>query len=61
MLILTRKKGQTIYIDGEKIKIHLLGQTQEGSSQIRIGIEAPKNMTVHRKEIYELIQEKNGE
>jgi carbon storage regulator len=55
MLILTRKLGETIAI-GDEIKITFL--TIKGK-QLRIGIEAPQNVSVHRDEIYQLIQEQN--
>jgi carbon storage regulator len=52
MLILSRKPGETIVI-GDDIKIVVLGI--EGR-QVRIGIDAPKEVSVHREEIYEKIQ-----
>jgi carbon storage regulator len=55
MLILTRKLGESIAI-GENIKIVLL---EIKGKQIRIGIEAPANIAVHREEIYRIIQEQN--
>ncbi len=48
MLILTRKKLQSIII-GDDISIHILGIK---GNIVRIGIEAPKNTSVHRQEIY---------
>jgi carbon storage regulator len=53
MLILTRKFNESIMI-GDNIKITVLGTY--GSSQIRIGISAPKKVKVHREEIYKKIQ-----
>ena len=55
MLILTRKLGESIAI-GKDIKITLL---EIKGKQIRIGIEAPPNVTVHREEIFQIIQEQN--
>ncbi len=55
MLILTRKLGETINI-GDDIKITLIDI--KGKS-IRLGIEAPMHVTVHRQEIYLAIQEQN--
>lgn len=55
MLILTRKLGESIAI-GDDIKITFLEMT---GKQLRIGIEAPKNVSVHRAEIYQAIQEQN--
>lgn len=52
MLILTRKPGETIII-GDDIKVTVLGVA---SKQIRIGIQAPSNIPVHREEIYERIK-----
>jgi carbon storage regulator len=55
MLILTRKLGEIIAI-GDDIKITLIDI--KGKS-IRLGIEAPANVTVHRQEIYLAIKEQN--
>lgn len=55
MLILTRKLGESIAI-GDDIKIHLI---EVKGRQIRIGVEAPPHVAVHREEIYRLIQEQN--
>jgi carbon storage regulator len=55
MLILTRKLGESIAI-GDDIKITFLDIK---GKQLRIGIEAPKNISVHRGEIYQMIQEQN--
>lgn len=56
MLILTRKITEKIFF-GDDIKITVLGVK---GSQVRIGIEAPINVAVHREEIYEKIKkEKN--
>ncbi|MGV8056610.1 MAG: carbon storage regulator CsrA [Smithellaceae bacterium] len=57
MLILTRKLGESITI-GDDIKITLLDVK---GKYIRIGIEAPRNVAVHRQEVYQLIQEQNIE
>ncbi|EMA4781912.1 carbon storage regulator CsrA [Providencia rettgeri] len=53
MLILTRKPSETLVI-GDDIKITILGVK---GTQVRIGIEAPKDVGVHRQEIYNAIQE----
>ncbi len=55
MLILTRKLGESITI-GDHIKITLL---EIKGKQIRIGIEAPPEVIVHREEIYRIIQAQN--
>jgi carbon storage regulator len=55
MLILTRKLGESITI-GDDIKITFL---ETKGKQVRIGIEAPPHIAVHRGEIYQLIREQN--
>lgn len=55
MLILNRKEGESLIID-DKIEIRIL-EVSEG--KIKIGIEAPKNVKVFRKEVYEEIREEN--
>ncbi len=56
MLVLTRKLNQSIQI-GDNIEIKILAIEGE---QIKIGINAPKNIDIHRKEIYLAIQEENS-
>jgi len=57
MLILTRRLGETLKI-GENIEVVVLGVK---GSQVRLGIEAPKDIAVHRSEIYDRIQEEKAE
>lgn len=52
MLILTRYPGETLMI-GDDIEISVLSVK---SGQVRIGIQAPKEVSVHRKEIYSRIK-----
>ena len=52
MLILTRRVGEALMV-GDKTKIVVLGVK---GSQIRLGINAPKDVMVHREEIYNKIQ-----
>ena len=56
MLILTRKPGQSILI-GDEIKITIL---EVKGNQVRIGVDAPRNIGVHREEIYHIIKEKDN-
>ncbi len=52
MLILTRRTGETLNI-GDSIQVTVLGIK---GNQVRIGIDAPKDVPVHREEIYEKIK-----
>jgi carbon storage regulator len=55
MLVLARKKGETIIIDGE-IEVTVI--SVEGET-VKVGINAPKTKQIHRKEVYEAIQKEN--
>ena len=55
MLILTRKLGESITI-GDDIKVSVLGVH---GRQVRLGIEAPLNVVVHREEVYVRIRQEN--
>ncbi len=58
MLILTRRVGETVMI-GNEVTVTVLGVK---GNQVRIGINAPKAVAVHREEIYERIKrEQQGE
>lgn len=52
MLILTRRIGETLMI-GDDVKVTVLSTK---GNQVRIGVNAPKNVAVHREEIYERIK-----
>jgi len=55
MLVLSRKINESIII-GENIEIKVLSIDGD---QVKLGIVAPKNVKVHRREVYESIQEQN--
>ncbi|NLX90347.1 MAG: carbon storage regulator CsrA [Firmicutes bacterium] len=55
MLVLTRKRGQSIML-GDEIEISIV---EVNGDAVRIGIKAPKELTIYRREIYEAIQEEN--
>lgn len=58
MLILTRRVGECLMI-GEHVTVTVLGVK---GNQVRIGVNAPKDVAVHREEIYERIQkERTGQ
>lgn len=57
MLILTRRVGETLMI-GDNVTITVLGVK---GNQVRLGVNAPKDVAVHREEIYQRIQRENEE
>jgi carbon storage regulator len=56
MLILTRRVGETLMI-GDQVSVTVLGVK---GNQVRIGVNAPRNVSVHREEIYDRIQREHG-
>lgn len=53
MLILTRRVGETLMI-GDDVTVTVLGVK---GNQVRVGVSAPKEVSVHREEIYERIRQ----
>ncbi|NNM51233.1 MAG: carbon storage regulator CsrA [Pseudomonadales bacterium] len=56
MLILTRRVGETLMV-GDEVTVTVLGVK---GNQVRIGVNAPKDVAVHREEIYQRIQREKG-
>ncbi|QBI18934.1 carbon storage regulator [Egibacter rhizosphaerae] len=55
MLVLTRRAGESIVIDGH-ITVTVL---EARGDQIRIGVEAPRDVAIHREEVYRAVEEEN--
>lgn len=57
MLILTRRVGETLMI-GDEVTVTILGVK---GNQVRVGVNAPRDVAVHREEIYERIKREQAE
>ena len=57
MLILTRRVGETLMI-GDKVTVTVLGVK---GNQVRLGVDAPKDVAVHREEIFDRIRREGDE
>ena len=55
MLVFGRREGESIRI-GDDIKITVVAVRKSGYVNVRLAVEAPKNISVHREEIYQAIQ-----
>ena len=57
MLILTRRVGETLMV-GDQVTVTILGVK---GNQVRIGVNAPRDVAVHREEIYQRIQDEKSD
>lgn len=57
MLILTRRVGETLMV-GDEVSVTVLGVK---GNQVRLGVNAPRDVAVHREEIYERIKQEQGD
>jgi carbon storage regulator len=57
MLILTRRVGETLMV-GDEVTVTVLGVK---GNQVRLGVNAPKEVAVHREEIYQRIKREHGD
>jgi carbon storage regulator len=55
MLVLTRRRGEAIMV-GDDVKVVVL---EVNGDQVRLGVEAPRAVSVHREEVFKEIQEQN--
>ena len=58
MLILTRRVGETLIIGDNKTRVTVLGVR---GHQVRIGVDAPRDVSVHREEVFHRIQNEKNE
>jgi carbon storage regulator len=56
MLVLSRKKNESIVIDDQIV----ITVVEIRGDKVRLGIQAPRDVPVHRSEVYELLQKNNG-
>lgn len=57
MLVLTRSVGERLIIGDEEVSLHVL---EIRGNQVRLGIEAPRHIPIHREEVYQRIQNRKA-
>ena len=58
VLVISRKVGETLFIDGDRIKVHI---SQIRGDYVRLAFDAPPEVSIHREEVWDAIQREKAE